>query len=422
MAFVLTVSLLPLMLDLWAPLRRQRAAEAAPALPRVPWVQRFLHRIEPLAYRWPVPVVLIFAVVGAVGAYGVSRVRVDSNLVEIIRRGLPIRAAHDLVDRVMGGTQGMEIYLDFGETDALQDPRVLNAMEEVQRRLEEGHAEFVVRTYSLANVVKTSFRALNEDREEMYRIPQERPALAQTLLLFDLADPEDRELLVSDDYSEGRIAVRLLNYGSAEYLDFFRAVQGQTDEVFAPLRADYPALEVGITGSLALMMRIADYIGRAQMRSFALVLIVVTVLLLVVFGSPKVGLVAMVPNVYPVLITFGVMGLGGIPLDADTLIIAPVLIGIAVDDTIHFISHYRAFVLQTGDIQRAIVATLEEAGQAITFTSVILVLGFLVLITSDHQGMANFGFLIGIAFATALLADLLLLPCLLTLFKVRFAS
>jgi predicted RND superfamily exporter protein len=422
LAFALTVLLLPLMLDLWAPLRHQRVEEAAAAPPRMPRVQRLLHRFAPLAQRWPVPVVVIFAVVGVVGAYGVSRVHVNSNLVELIRRGLPIRTAHDLVDQVMGGTQGMEIYLDFGKVDALKDPRVLNAMEEVQRLLEERHPEFVVRTDSLTNAVKTSFQALNEDREEMYRIPQERPALAQTLLLFDLANPEDRELLVPDDYSKGRISVRLLNYGSAEYLEFFRAVQGQMDEIFAPLRAEYPALEVGITGSLALIMRMADYVGRAQIQSFALVLIVVTVVLLVVFGSLKVGLMAMVPNVYPVLITFGVMGLWGIPLDADTLIIAPVLIGIAVDDTIHFITHYRAFVLETGDIQRAIVATLEEVGQAISFTSVILVFGFLVLIVSNHQGMANLGFLIGVAFATALLADLLLLPSLLTLFRTRFAK
>ncbi len=416
-AFGFTVVLLPLMLDLWPPVQRRSPTASSR---RKPFVQRMLRSLEPIASRWPVPVVAVFAVVGAVGAYGVSQVQIDSNLVEIIRPGLPIRAAHDLVDRVMGGTQGMEIYLDFGETDALKDPRALNAMEAIQQQLEKEYPEFVVRTDSLADVVKSTFQALNEDREQMYRIPQERAALAQTLLLFDLANPEDRELLVPDDYSEARINVRMLNYGSAEYVEFFKTAKAHAQAAFGHLATDYPDLEVGITGSLPLVMRMADYIGRAQIQSFVLVLVVVTVLLLIVFGSPRAGLVAMIPNVYPVLITFGVMGLWNIPLDADTLIIAPLIIGIAVDDTIHFITHYRAFALETGDFRRAIAATVSEVGQAITFTSVILVFGFMVLIASKHQGMAHFGLLVGISFATALLADLLLLPALLKLCRVRF--
>ncbi|MCP4908107.1 MAG: MMPL family transporter [bacterium] len=418
-AFGFTMVLLPLMLDLWPP-ARSKEATAQPA--KSPWVQRVLGSLEPIASRWPVRVVAVFAIVGVVGAYGVSQVQVDSNLVEIIRPGLPIRAAHDLVDHVMGGTQGMEIYLDFGETDALKDPRVLNAMEGIQELLEVEHPEFVVRTDSLADMVKNTFQALNEDREQMYRIPQERAALAQTLLLFDLANPEDREQLVPDDYSEARINVRMFNYGSAEYVEFFNTVNEHTRAAFGSLANDYSELEVGITGSLPLVMRMADYIGRAQIQSFVLVLIVVTVLLLIAFGSPRAGLVAMVPNVYPVLITFGVMGLWKIPLDVDTLIIAPLIIGIAVDDTIHFITHYRAFALETGDVRRAIAATISEVGQAITFTSVILVLGFMVLVTSNHQGIAHFGILIGISLATALLADLLLLPALLQLCRVRFES
>jgi len=418
-AFLFTIVLLPLMLDLWPPLRNRDTSEHAEKSPRL---QRVLGSLEPIATRFSHSVVLAFAVVGAVGAYGVSRVEVDTNFLEILRPGLPIREAHDIVDRVMGGTQGMEIYLDFGTSDALKDPQVLNAMEAMQRWLEVEHADFVVRTDSLVDVVKDTFRSINEDRAEMYRIPQDATALAQTLLLFEMANPEDREQLVPDDYGEARINIRLFNYGSSEYVVFFDAVERRVEETFKPLAADYPELDVGITGSLPLMMEMSDYIGRAQLESFVIVLIVVTALLLLVFGSARAGLVAMVPNVYPVLITFGVMGLWGIPLDADTLIIAPLIIGIAVDDTIHFITHYRAFMLETGDVRRALAATIREVGRAITFTSVILVLGFLVLVTSIHQGMANFGVLIAVAMASALLADLLLLPALLKLSRVRFGA
>jgi predicted RND superfamily exporter protein len=316
----------------------------------------------------------------------------------------------------------MEIVLEFGKAGALKDPEVLTVMDDLQHMLEMEHAAFVAKTESLVNVAKEAFQVLNENRADMYRIPRDGSMLAQTLLLYEAADPDKRARLASDDYSLGRISARLYNYGSAEYVRFFDDVQRQTEEGFAPLRGRYPELHTSITGSLALLMRVADYISYSQIRSFGLAWLVVTVLLFVVFGSFKVGLVAMVPNVLPVLTTFGVMGWIGIPLDTDTLILAPIIIGIAVDDTIHFITHYRAGFIRTGRADEAIRISLKEAGQAITFTTVILVLGFLVLVPSSHLGMANLGFLTAVAFATALAADLVLLPSLCVLLKVRFAG
>jgi len=413
-AFLITVVVLPLMLDLWPLGDRAKGGSGHRRL------QEMLARASDLAQRRPTAILVVFGLAGLVGVFGVTQVRVDSNLLEIIRPGLPIRVAYDLVDRVMGGSQGMEIYVDFGRADAMQDPVVLRAVDEMQSLLEREHPSFVVRTDSLANAAKRSFRVLNEDRPEYYAIPEERDVLAQTLLLFDMAAPEDREVLVPDDYSAGRITVRLFNYGSSEYSAFFGEVRREIDDVFGPLRVDYPEMRIGLAGGLPLIMGMADAYSRAQIESFGLVLVVVTVLLLGVFGSVRVGLVAMVPNVYPALITFGVMGLGNIPLDVDTLVIAPMLIGIAVDDTIHFVTHYRVFLAETGDGWSAIRRTLHEVGQAIVFTSVILVLGFLVLILSNHEGLANFGLLIAVAFGTALLADLLLLPVLLSLMDEGF--
>ena len=139
----------------------------------------------------------------------------------------------------------------------------------------------------------------------------------------------------------------------------------------------------------------------------------------VVFGSFKYGMVAVIPNLFPVVVTFGVMGIFDFALDADTLIIAPIVIGIAVDDTIHFLTHFRAYLIETGDIRKTISHTVREVGQAVVFTTLIIVLGFLVQMFSSHQGMANFGFLTAIAFISALLADLLLLPALCVLADLK---
>jgi predicted RND superfamily exporter protein len=221
LAFVLTIVFLPLMLDIWQPVSRKRAKRISDSTEKTSLVQLFLQKIEPYSYSYPKRTIILFMVILGIATYGVSKVQVDSNMVEIIKKGLPIRTAHDLVDRVMGGTQSMEIFLEFDQQDALKDPDVLNAMEKIQKILETQHSTYVVKTSSLVNVVKDSFQSLNEGREEMYLIPQERRMLEQTLLMFDTANPEDRQLMVPDDYSQGRISVRLLNYGSIEYVEFF---------------------------------------------------------------------------------------------------------------------------------------------------------------------------------------------------------
>ena len=420
LAFTLTIVLLPLMLDFWQPVSGRRAKKILTATEKRSLTRKFLSGIEPYSHNYPKTVTFIFILILGVALFGVSKVKVNSNMVEIIKKGQPVRIAHDLVDSVMGGTQSMEIFLDFKRQDALKDPDVLSAMEKIQNILETRHTKFVVKTTSLVNIVKDSYKALNEGRDQMYIIPRNRRMLEQTLFLFDIANPDDRRMMVPDDYSQGRISVRMLNYGSIEYLDFFNEVQEEIKTIFDPLQANYPGMKVEITGGLALMMTMIEYISWSQIQSFGLALLIITILLFIVFGSPKIGLIAMIPNIFPVMVTFGTMGLSGFALDADTLIIAPIVIGIAVDDTIHFLTHYRSEYIETGDTVKSIEASLKEAGQAITFSTVILVAGFLILVFSVHQGMSNFGILSAIAFCSALLADFFLLPSLCVLFKVRF--
>ncbi len=417
LAFLFTVILLPLMLHMWHPISKKQADRIANNEVKISMVQRLLRTVEPYSHGYPVIVLSIFFVVSVIAVYGLTKVKVDSNMVELIKEGHPMRVAFEVVDEMMGGTQSMDIYLDFKKQDALKDPAVLNTMEALQNYMVEKHPRYVVKTDSLVNIVKNSYQVLNEDREEMYIIPQDSRALHQTLFLFDSANPDDRQLMVTDGYDRGRIAVRLKNYGSIEYLDFFNDVQLKTDEMFKPLKPAYPEMDIKITGGIALMMKLVDYMSWSQIQSFGLALVVITVMLLFVFGSPRIGLMGMIPNLFPVMITFGAMGFFGIPLDGDTLIIAPLVIGIAVDDTIHFLTHFRTEMLETGRVVEAIQNSIREVGQAISFSTIILVLGFFMLIFSSHRGMAHFGYLTGVAFISAWLADIFLLPSLCSFIK-----
>ena len=418
MAFLLTLYLLPLLMDLWHPatkLAKQNKLEGH---------HHLAHRItQALASRHqdhPWKMIFGFVVVFLIFLYGFLQVEIDSNMLEIIEDDKPIKIAYELVDQSLGGSSSLEVLIETGQGDGLQDPKILGAMEQFQDWVESAYPVRVKSTRSLVDIVKYSSQVLNENRPEMYIIPQTRNQLAQTLFLFDSSSLEDRLQMASEDYATGRISIRMLNGGSKEIVVVVQAINQKLDEIFSPLRVEFPNLQVSSTGSAALMMAMVEHISWSQVKSFAIAIVVISAILLVVFGSLKVGLLAMLPNIFPIVVTFGVMGFAGILLDLDTLIVAPIVIGIAVDDTIHFLTHYKEEYLRHGDISIALTKATEEAGQAIIFTSLILATGFLYMMRFSHLGLAHFGFLAAIAILMALIADLFLLPAILTAFKVRF--
>jgi len=171
---------------------------------------------------------------------------------------------------------------------------------------------------------------------------------------------------------------------------------------------------------MAMMMRMADEVARSQYRSMLLALGIISVILIVTLGSLQGGLMAMIPNLIPATLSFGLMGLFGLPLDADTLLIAPIIIGIAVDDTIHFMTHYRIDLVRTGSMAVALKNTVRDVGQAVMFTTMIIALSFALLSFSGHLGMAKMGFFGAIAIFVALLCDLFLIPAMINTFKPTF--
>lgn len=422
-AFIFTVFLLPVLLDIWHPYtrkqkRRAKRLTSEPGHPlKVSALQRFLDRIPAWVTRRSRAVVVSYFALFFLFVFGATQVRVDTNLAELTKEDSEIRVTYDLVDTHMMGGQNLEFLLDFKAGDALKQPDVLQAIDRLQTKLETDYPEYVVKTFSLADIVKDTHQVMQEGRADYYRIPEDARLAAQLLTLFDNANPDDRRQLVSDDYAQTHLSVQLRNKGSYEYTQFFEHIRDDLKTEFAPFRAQYPNMQVEVTGSLSLMMELIDYISWAQLKSFTFALGIITLLLMVSLGSMQAGLISMVPNLLPAFFTFGVMGLFGIPLDTDTLIIAPLIIGIAVDDTIHFVAHYRDAWYESGDVAAALSSTIKEVGQAVTFTTLILGVGFSMLAFSDYLGLAKTGIFGSLAIVVALSSDLLLLPALIAWLK-----
>ena len=464
LAFFFTLVLLPILLDLWHPgapeaddasladrigalwheLRNSTKIGAALIyivamyLMLGPWVGTYITVISLLTYivvnwqlailsavpnfvaRRPWLVLSVFAGLFALCSYGMTLIRIDSNMTELTKEGSAIRVAYETVDENMAGAMSMVIMVDTHTSDGLYNPRLLQAMDQLQSRIETSYSDQVTRTNSLANIVKDTFKIMSDDDPAYYRVPDDDQMISQLLYLFNSANPEDRRALVSDDYSRSHISLNIYNAGSYQYQRFFEEISQEIDEVFGPLESEFPALEVYLTGSMALLMRMADEVANSQFSSFTFAIAVISVIMIITLGSLQGGLMAMIPNMIPALLGFGLMGLLGIALDTDTLLIAPLIIGIAVDDTIHFMTHYRVELIRTGSISESLVSTIRDVGQAVMFTTMVLGLGFALLSFSDYLGMAKMGFFGSAAIFVALLCDLFLIPAMIIIFKPTF--
>ncbi len=385
------------------------------------WLQPLLDKIPAFVERFRYLIAVVFFGGFFVCLYGATQVKIDSNLVELYSDDVPIVQAYDIVDDNMMGTGNMVIVVDTAKSDGIMDPDVLTAMDRLQNKIEANYSDYIIRTNSLADLVKDT-HAIMQSSEEFRTIPDSQIAVSQLLYLFNSSNPEERRALVSDDFSKSHISVQLRNAGSNEYKEFFKEIQKDINSEFNKLTASYPEIEVQITGSFALMMRLADKISKNQFKSLAIAAVVISLLLMLTLGSLQAGVMSIIPNLIPATLAFGLMGLFEIPLDTDTLMIAPLIIGIAVDDTIHFISHYRMSLAQNHNMKFALVETIKEVGQAVTFTTLILGCGFFMLTFSDYLGLAKIGGFGSLAIFVALLCDLLFFPALIMIFRPKFGQ
>ena len=459
LAFLYTLFLLPVLMDLWHPMAKPISTLAARgwrlwlaylAWPIVMlckliwlllwplrilayhsglqwlasgiWLPHVLAKIPAFVDQYKGLINFMFVSLFALCLYGATQVKVDSNIAELSREGSPLRTAYTIVDEHMMGTGSLEILVNMQQSDALMQADILQTMDQLQRLIENKYAQHIIRTHSLANLVKDT-HAIMQDGSDAYKtIPDDNIAVAQLLYLFNSSNPEERRSLVNDDYSQSHISVQLRNAGSSEYAEFFEQVQIDIEQAFASHKAQYPNMDVHVTGTLAMMMRLMDDMSNNQFKSLALAMVFISGLLVLTLGSVQAGLMSIIPNMIPATLAFGLMGLMGIPLDTDTLMIAPLIIGIAVDDTIHFITHYRMALAKHSDMRLALVDTIKQVGQAVTYTSLVLGCGFFMLSFSNYLGLAKVGAFGSLAIFVALLCDLLFFPALIMVFKPKFGQ
>jgi hypothetical protein len=176
-----------------------------------------------------------------------------------------------------------------------------------------------------------------------------------------------------------------------------------------------PDVQFQATGFMAIMSQTINSLLSSLVRSYLLALSIITPLMILLIGSFRVGLASMVPNLTPIIITLGLMGWFGIVIDAFTLMIGGIAIGLCVDDTIHYMHNFRRYFLKYGDVRRANKETLRTTGRALLVTSVVLSSGFIIFIFSEMNNLFYFGLLTSFTIASAFVIDILVSPALMSI-------
>ena len=351
----------------------------------------------------------IFVVLIMASIYGYSLVEIETNSIKSISTDLKVRQAYDYVDSHMGGSMAMEVMLDTGKKDGIKDIEFLSQMETLQNHIDEHPLTW--KTSSVVDTIKKMRRAMHENRMEYYTLPETSAQAAEYLFLYETSGGEELDKQVSFNYDIARLNVRTKSLNTKDVRTFMSDINRFVKENLDP------SIKVEYTGVMSWVKAMSDYVGQGQKRCFVLAFSVITCMMIIVLRSFKLGLISMIPNLFPVFIALGLMGFMDVYMSMPLMIMAPVIIGVAVDDTIHFFTRYRREFNRTGTYERALKATLSTVGRPIMFTTMTLVAGFSVFGFSDVYTTVHFGLLAAFAFLWALLADFFLAPAMMLLFK-----
>lgn len=364
-----------------------------------------------LSTTYPVPIVIFGAMLFAGSIYYMTKINVETQDIEFMRESHPLRVAYYFMEDNVGNVTPVEFIIE-GEPGTGHEPDTLKAVEEFQDYLATDPD--ISTSLAVTDLIKRLNMAFYENDPDSYTIPGTREAVAQLLLLYEMAPDGELEYFLNFDSSGMRVSGRAKNITSNQC----KILLNRTDKYF---KENLPEGLTGrMTGIVPLYVHMVDYIIRSQMVSFSLAFVIIFFLLGLQLKSVRLGLISIIPNTIPIAMTMGAMGLFGINLDTATVMISTVAIGIAVDDTIHFLNRYKLEFRQVNDHEEAIRRAMKTSGRAIVTTSIILLFGFWTLLFGSFKPTTYFGFLSGVTMLTALIGDLLVLPAVLVLFRPKF--
>ncbi|MBQ4024616.1 MAG: MMPL family transporter, partial [Treponema sp.] len=346
---------------------------------------------------------------------GIPRTQVNMDYTEMMgERTDFVKRLLSILRGKLGSQYSYNVLVEYEDEDSFKSSDAVKRLDVLSQKLGTIETTKVSgtkpRVTSITKIIKEMNRTLYEDKEEAYAIPDEDDLLTQEMFLYEISGGDDLYDWVSDDYRNAYIHIEMNCYEANKITKTLDLAKAYASEVF-------PDAKTSIVGEVVNYAVMNGKLVKGELKSFLGSFILILILMTIAFGSLHTGLIAMIPNIAPVIMIGGVMGYLGISLDMITMTTMPMILGIAVDDTIHFTNHIKFHFERGLSYKDAVLTSYREIGKTMGMTTIILCSMFLVLSFSVMNCLARLGYLSIIGLVSALIADYTLTPVLIFLTK-----
>ncbi|MBQ7159055.1 MAG: MMPL family transporter, partial [Treponema sp.] len=364
-------------------------------------------------YRWVI--VALSALAFAMCIPFVLKVSVKIDMLSIKGDRMPHSIERRLLTKQkLGNEYSYSVMISYEDEDAFKKPDVMNSLIAFEdyvgtlslTKISGGKP----RVSSIVDILKEMNRALNEGQEQYYTVPQDDYVLAQLLELSSIEMSKDFSENMDNDFRTASLNIDMAYYDTEEATENVALINQKLAELF-------PDARCCILGDMIEYAEMSSRMVRGELKSFGFSFIVIALLLIIAFASLRTGLIAMIPNIAPVILVAATMGLLSFPLNFETMMVMPLILGIAVDDTIHLTTHLKYGLEVYGSYKSAMEASFREIGKSMFMTTVILCSILAVYLFSPLHFLFVIGLLSVLGLAGALLADYTITPALLYLVK-----
>ena len=398
--FVVTMGLAPGLLAVW-PVSGRPGVATPQDESSVRGLPEFMARLGESLIGHRGAIALAFLAISLASLVGWANLRVNTDFLSYFPEDSFIRQRVADFQQSLGGGDSFYVVVDTGRAGGAKEPAVLRTVAQLQDFL--AATAKIDKTVSLADFLKTMHREMNGGDPGFEVIPPTRDLVAQYLLILE---GNDLSRYLDFDAAAANIVVNHHVRSSWE----FATLLAQLDAYRATLD---PALAIRVTGESVLIHNAADVMAINEVTSFIFTFIVIGLIHAWLFRSVIAAVLTLIPNVIPILAGFGLMGALGVPLNTGTAMVATIAIGIAVDDTVHFVDAFRRHFAQGGDARTAVLLTLRSQGRPIIYVSLTLAAGFLVMTASNFLPVRSFGIFSAFVMLVAMVTELALTPILL---------
>lgn len=314
-----------------------------------------------------------------------------------------------LINDQYQGNNAIEVVIDSGHKYGIYETAFIENVELLSSAL--GNTEIagieLANTYSVLDILKEVHRALNGNQDSFYAVPKQRDLVAQELLLFEIDNRDDLLKVVDDQHRRIRLSIKMEHADAVEYEKLLRDLEKRIQLVF-PLKNQFI-----ITGNTVLSAESVPKALETMSKSYIIAAVLIIIMMMVVIQSGAIGFISIVPNLLPILLVLNIMVIMKWPLDMATIMFGAIALGIVVDDTLHFLYHFKLNYRETGDALLANKRTLLATGPALFITTVIFASGAAANMLSSLENIFAFGLTMSLATVFALLADIIVVPALL---------